>query len=178
MRSDLTPNVVADLSSKACARLLRLDAFLAARHVVVYAPLENEVDTAPIVAAGAEALKLVYYPRVAGGDLDFVCAEPTTLRPGAFGVQEPSCGSPLSHRATGVVFVVPGLAFDLRGGRLGRGAAHYDRALARYRGATRIGFGYEFQLLPLLPEAPWDTRMHVVVTDGRVVGGDGRCGSL
>jgi 5-formyltetrahydrofolate cyclo-ligase len=66
--------------------------------------------------------------------------------------------------------VVPGVAFDLRGARLGRGRGWYDRALARYPAGTRLGLAYEFQVVPALPEAPWDVRMHALVTEARLIG--------
>jgi 5-formyltetrahydrofolate cyclo-ligase len=68
-----------------------------------------------------------------------------------------------------VLFLVPGLAFDARGARLGRGAGSYDRALARHVNALRIGLAYEFQLVQRLPEAAWDIRMDAVATDARLV---------
>jgi 5-formyltetrahydrofolate cyclo-ligase len=81
---------------------------------------------------------------------------------------EPTDGEPLPDRAIGTVFIGPGVGFDERGARLGRGAGCFDRALPRFGGAVRVGLAYEFQVVPLLPEAPWDVRMDTVVTDARV----------
>ena len=64
---------------------------------------------------------------------------------------------------------MPGLAFDARGVRLGRGAGCYDRGLARHPHAARIGLAYEMQVVPALPEAAWDVRMDAVVTEARVL---------
>jgi 5-formyltetrahydrofolate cyclo-ligase len=69
-----------------------------------------------------------------------------------------------------VVFLVPGVAFDARGVRLGRGVGWYDRALGRYPRGIRIGLAYEFQVVPSLPEAPWDVRMHAIVTEAGLIG--------
>jgi 5-formyltetrahydrofolate cyclo-ligase len=80
-----------------------------------------------------------------------------------------SLGAALDPTAEAVLFLVPGVAFDPRGVRLGRGDGWYDRAFARHPGGVRLGLAYEFQVLADLPEAPWDVRMHGVVTDARVI---------
>jgi 5-formyltetrahydrofolate cyclo-ligase len=146
-----------------------MPAFAAARHVVAYAAVENEVDPAAIVAVALDAGKTVYYPRRAGDGLDFLAASPERLQPGPGGIAEPVAGDRLPVGDDGVLFLVPGVAFDARGARLGRGAGCYDRALARHRTATPVGLAYEMQLVPVLPEAAWDVRMAAVVTETRVL---------
>lgn len=122
--------------------------------------MDNEVDAAGVTAAALQVGKRVYYP----------AAESEEFRAG---------GEPLPPDADGVLFLVPGVAFDSRGVRLGRGGGWYDRALARHPKGTRLGLGYEFQLVPELPEAPWDVRMHAIVTDARLVAVDAaRTGQL
>jgi len=68
------------------------------------------------------------------------------------------------------LFVVPGVAFDREGRRLGRGGGHYDRLLARRRlGAVPVGICYADRLVDALPEDPWDVRMEVLVSDAGVL---------
>jgi 5-formyltetrahydrofolate cyclo-ligase len=144
-------------STAACRRVLDLPAFDAARHVVVYAAIGNEVDPMLIAETAGAAGKRVYVPVPDRIRFEFV---PTTA------------GAPtLTAAAEHVLFVVPGVAFDEHGGRLGRGDGWYDRALAPHALHPRLGLAYEFQLVPTLPQAPWDIRMHAVVTEERVVGG-------
>jgi 5-formyltetrahydrofolate cyclo-ligase len=145
----------ADVRSRAaCERAVALPAFLAARHVVAYVALGRELDPAMLIARARAAGKAVYLPRTRSSPPGFTAAD----------------GSALPADVTAVLFVVPGVAFDARGVRLGRGGGWYDRALAAYPGAVRLGLAYDFQVLDLLPEAAWDVRMHAVVTDVRVVG--------
>jgi len=144
-RSRLLAGAAAGLSVKVCARTVELPMFVAARHLVAYVPSENEVDPGPLAAAARAAGKAIYYPRVGQDRLEFLCPEPDEW--------------------------VPGVAFDPRGARLGRGGGWYDRALAAHPGAARLGLAYEFQVVPFVPEASWDVRMHVVVTDARVLAG-------
>jgi 5-formyltetrahydrofolate cyclo-ligase len=167
-RGRLPQQLAASLAMKACARVVDLPCWASARGVVAYAAAGHEVDPAPLVAAAIEAGKAVYFPRRVADGLEFLRATPDALRPAAHGLLEPADGEPLLGPAPGIVFIVPGLAFDERGARLGRGAGCFDRALPRFSAAARIGLAYEFQILPFLPEAPWDVRMDIVVSDERV----------
>jgi 5-formyltetrahydrofolate cyclo-ligase len=154
-RAALTPVEVARASARACDRVFALAAFAAARHVVVYAAMGNELDPRPIAERALAAGKDVYYPRPPGEPAGFASRRGTV---------------PLAGNAIGVLFVVPGVAFDPRGARLGRGGGWYDRALGAPPGGIRVGLAFDFQVLPVLPEAPWDVRMHAVVTDERLLG--------
>jgi 5-formyltetrahydrofolate cyclo-ligase len=167
-RARLPRPLALSLGAQACARVLALPCWASARGVVAYAATGNEIDPAPLVAAALDAGKAVYFPRRMGDGLEFLKATPDALRPGSPGLLEPVAGEQLPAGAPGVVFIIPGLGFDERGVRLGRGAGCFDRTLPRFAGAARIGLAYEFQILPFLPEAPWDVRMDTVVTDARV----------
>jgi 5-formyltetrahydrofolate cyclo-ligase len=145
-----------------------LEVFAAVRHVALYAPLLGEPSAVAVEAVAAVGGKCVYYPRVTGDRLEFVAASAEALRPGRFGIPEPGTGPTLPTDEP-VLMVVPGLGFDLQGTRIGRGGGFYDRTLTSHPWAFRCGLAYEFQLLPRLPEAPWDVCMHSVVTDARVV---------
>ena len=168
-RLGLPASAATCMSAAACARVLGMAAFRSATHVVAYAPADNEIDPDGVVHAARRAGKVVYYPRRANGTLQFLCADRADLQPDARGLLEPYDGEALGVDAASVLFLVPGVAFDPRGARLGRGAGCYDRALAAFGAARRIGFGYDFQVVPLLPEATWDVRMHAVVTDARLL---------
>lgn len=170
-RRNLSAAEVTCLSAGVCARAMALPAFSAARHLVTYAAADNEVDPQAVAAAAVAAGKIVYYPRMAGVELEFLHAEPSTFKSGTGEILEPTAGEPLPPTAEAVLFLVPGVAFDRLGARLGRGYGYYDRALARHRNATRIGLAYDFQVVPSLPEVTWDVRMHAIVTEARLLGG-------
>ena len=115
--------------------------------------------------------KVILLPRMIGtGRLEFACVHDLEgLVLGRFGVREPppSCAAqPLSGSS---LVLVPGLAFDRRGGRLGRGAGYYDRALAPVRAdgvrPLYFGIGFALQLVDSLPTAPHDVRVDGVVTE-------------
>jgi 5-formyltetrahydrofolate cyclo-ligase len=168
-RQRLTAAAAAELSRSVCARLLKDAVFGAATHIVAYSAVGNEVDPSKVVDAARLAGRPVYYPRRRGASLEFLGADEATLQPGPGGLLEPTQGDPLSESAPDVLFLVPGVAFDTRGVRLGRGAGCYDRALARFTSARFLGLAYDFQVVPFLPEASWDVRMHALVTDARLM---------
>src|SRR5262249_23728508 len=87
-------------------------------------------------------------------------------RPGAGG----SNGSTLDVDETGILFVVPGVAFDVGGARLGRGIGWCGRALGRSPAARRVRLAHCFPILPHVPLPAWDVRMHAVVTETRLRG--------
>jgi 5-formyltetrahydrofolate cyclo-ligase len=91
---------------------------------------------------------------------------------GPGGVAQPAQGMPQAPETPGVI-LLPVVAWDDNGTRLGRGHGFYDRLLVRLAdGCTRIGLAYEFQKVGVLPRDTWDAPLHYVITERRVV----RCG--
>jgi len=168
-RTALSPGEVARLSAATCARLLVSPLFARARHVAAYAAIDNEVDPALLVEAALAAGRRVYLPVVSRERFDFVGLSPPQPGRGESGSSGPRGGPCLPPEAEDVVFLVPGVAFTPCGVRLGRGVGWYDRALGRHPRGIRIGLAYGFQVVPRLPEAPWDVRMHAVVTESRSI---------
>lgn len=136
--------------------------------VALYAALPDEADPGPVRARLEARGCRIGLPRVRDdGALDVVAAD-GPLEPGFRGVLEPG-GEPLPLHGIDVV-VVPGVAFDRDGGRLGRGGGHYDRLLgALPASATRVGFAFAFQLVDHVPLLDHDQPVDVIVTDEEVV---------
>ncbi len=136
------------------------------KHVLLYAPLPGEPDPRGLV----ERLPATsfYLPRVEGEAL-LVLPYSTRLERGAFGVLEPSEGEPLPPEVLDAV-VVPALAYDRRGFRLGQGKGYYDRFLKRLREDTlTVGFIPGALLLDRLPTDPWDVPVRRIVTEAGVL---------
>jgi 5-formyltetrahydrofolate cyclo-ligase len=141
--------------------------------VAIFHALPEEIDTAPAIRLIAQAGRSVVLPRQAGRarPLDFHAFRPgDPLMPGPFGVLEPIAPAP---RLEPAVLIVPLLAFDRRGGRLGYGAGFYDRTIAalRARGAAPpvIGLAFAFQEVAAVPLGPSDARLDLVVTEREIV---------
>ena len=90
------------------------------------------------------------------------------VRPGLYGILEPLSDlpalSPALWAAPNTVWLVPGMAFDLSGNRLGRGQGYYDRLLKAPPG-RKIGIAFHWQIVDELPIAPGDVKMDLIVTD-------------
>ncbi len=150
-------------------QLLALPEFEAASTLALYCPIRNEVFTEEIFACASRRGKRVAYPRVREAQMEFVAvADPSALVPGAFGILEPT-GEDLLPVAALDLIVVPGVAFDRGGHRLGYGKGFYDRALRNASGAVLVGFCFDFQLVDALPAEAHDVRMDMVVTDERTL---------
>jgi len=151
------------------AKLRDFAPYQAALVLVAYIASENEVPTERALADSAGAHREVYLPKNGGvaGFVRWRVGEP--LIPGRGGVSEPLAGVPLAPCTTAMA-LVPLVAWDDHGTRLGRGGGFYDRALA---GGTldivRVGLAYEFQYWPELPRDPWDVPLEYVITEQRIV---------
>lgn len=132
-----------------------LDAHPEQRTIAAFSALPGEVDLTKIIATHAE--RRWVWPRVDGDDLHFHQVEKPDeqLSAGTFGVREPSPDLPVIAVDRIDAFFCPGLAFDARGGRLGRGRGFYDRMLAKARpDALKIGICFPWQIVSdTFPEA-------------------------
>lgn len=137
-----------------------------------YAPLPGEVDVAAVTAEALRRGKAVYLPRGAPEGppcLARVSAE-SALVPGLWGLPQPPAEAASIEPDELDVLVLPGLAFDRSGARLGQGGGWYDRLLARStRRPVCIGVAFELQLVDWLPTDSHDARLDWVVTEAQVI---------
>lgn len=155
-------------SALAARHLLDLPELRHADTVLLYAATREEADPLmawrPLVESGATVL----FPRVRGDHLDLAAArDMTSLALGGFGILEPT--GPVVAPTDVDVAVVPGLAFDRRGGRLGMGRGFYDRLLPQLRpDCLRVGFCFSCQVAVRVPMLEHDEGVDVVVTETAV----------
>jgi 5-formyltetrahydrofolate cyclo-ligase len=156
-------------SAAAAGRLLELPELRSAGAIALYAAHHDEADPGLAVPTLAGWGKRLVFPRVSGDDLEFAEAgDVVELRPGGRGLLEPR-GEPIDVWEIDAV-VVPGVAFDAAGGRLGRGGGHYDRILPRLRpGVPRIGFCFGVQVVERVPRTWTDQPVDLVVTELGVI---------
>ncbi|MEX1163987.1 MAG: 5-formyltetrahydrofolate cyclo-ligase [Nitriliruptor sp.] len=164
-REELTELERASASSGAVSRLRQLRQLRRARVVAVYAGHGSELDLTDLVAWLRGRGATTALPRVLDERLTLVATtEATPLGLGYRGITEPA-GRPIHLSAVDVV-VLPGLAFDPLGGRLGQGGGHYDRLLADLPDeVVRIGVCFACQLVPRVPREAHDAAVDTVVTD-------------
>ncbi len=146
--------------------LFRLDSFKLSHKIALYSPIRNEVGTTQVFLKSIEMEKEVYFPRVNGSSLDFYrIRDLNQLKPGSFNVLEPECDLFKVDPNEIDLFIVPGLAFDSSGNRLGYGKGYYDRALINVPEQNRVGLSYSFQVLNFVPANENDQKVGVVVTE-------------
>ena len=135
--------------------------FLEAEKVMLYASLPDEVQTLDFIETWRHR-KTIILPTVVGDDIIPVeLAENVTFAEGDFHIPEPQ-----NHPYTGDfnLIVVPGMAFDSNGHRLGRGRGYYDRFLAQHPDVHTIGLCFDFQLLPEIPSEPHDRNIDEIIS--------------
>ena len=141
--------------------------YLGCRRIVAYAELPGELPLACLVERARADGKTVLWPRQRpDGTLEFApCERVEGLAAGRYGVREPPPATPAVPAGPDVLLLVPGVAFDERGGRLGRGGGAWDRALAASRGAFAVGVGYEFQVVNAVPREAHDRPIAALLTE-------------
>jgi 5-formyltetrahydrofolate cyclo-ligase len=147
-------------------RVIALPELAGAARVGLYAPLGGELPTADLLEALRARGRTTCFPRSTPDDrLEFAAADRfEDLASGRYGVAEPK--GPAMALGPGDAVVVPGLAFDRAGRRLGRGGGHYDRTFPAGRpGPFLVGVGYAFQRVDEVPAEAHDRRMDAVVTE-------------
>lgn len=150
-------------SAEILAILEQNPAFRMAHTVVLYHSLPDEVYTHDFCNRWCREKDLLL-PVVVGDDLELRrYRSEEDLAMGAFGILEPT-GIPFTQPADIDLIVVPGVAFDSRGNRLGRGRGYYDRLLPRLTKARKIGICFPFQLVEHVPTEPLDICMDEIIT--------------
>src|SRR5262245_2960453 len=141
------------------ARVLQFPPYLLCRSVALYSPFQNEVETGQIRDHALATGKNVFFPRLGTkNSLELIQIGRTTeFSPGRFGILEPMGEKQLAARdQQELVVFVPGVAFDLRGNRLGRGKGWYDRVIKDLDGGILVALAYDFQIVDEVPAEEWD----------------------
>jgi len=166
-RRGLSADIVEAAGRAVQPRLQAFPPYQVARAVIGYIADENEVPTAALLAGSVRDALIVYLPLTAGGVARWRPGQ--DLAVGRGGVREPACSVPEQPEIPALA-LVPVVAWDRYGTRVGRGGGFYDRLFATLRsGITRVGLAYEFQEFSRLPRDVWDVSMHFVITERRIV---------
>ena len=166
LRRMLTELEKESAAAEVFARLEKTAAVVLADRILMYHSLPDELSTRTFLKKWGSR-KHFYLPRVNGVNLEILPYEESRLELGAFHIEEPT-GDNIADPEEIELVVVPAVAYDRRGNRLGRGKGFYDRFLASTK-ATKIGVGYEFQLLDEIPAEAHDVPMDMVITQNTTV---------
>jgi len=166
----MTPERRAAHSVKACALLEQQTVWKRARLIFFYAPVAEELDIWRLVQDSLAAGKTVALPRFDSVTQRYVACQITDvardLGEGQYGIREPGghCIAVPPNRLD--LILVPGVAFDVHGRRLGRGKGFYDQMLATVRGTT-CGVAFDEQIVEAIPVEPHDVHLNCILTPTR-----------
>lgn len=155
------------------------DAFLRAEDILIFMHYGSEVRTDGIIAHAISLGKQVFVPRVAGRQMDFYeIRDISECSPGYMKIPEPSvsakkfcrvCDKMRETDKERTLMILPGLAFDQKGRRLGYGGGFYDRYLAEYDNCTKLGIAYDFQIVEEVQNDAQDICVDGVITEKQIV---------
>ncbi len=170
LRDALSPVQRARHSAGARERLLGMDLFQEAGTVHTFVPFGSELDTRPILQDLWRRGRRVVLPRVVSkGRLEHLAVEGWhELAPGAWDIPEPVDGCPAVSPTQVDLILVPGVAFDRQGGRLGYGGGFYDRFLASCP-APRVALAFHLQVVDRVPREGHDLKVHRILTEAEEI---------
>ena len=170
--SNLPSEVRSAAATKICAQVAENPAIADAQCVLGFAPLGSEPDITPLLEALRAGGTAIALPRASAqtGQMELVqLTEPIAALPkDTMGVRVPASGANIPPEQVEVA-LIPGVAFDERGNRLGRGGGFYDRFLASASALNTIGICFDLQLLEQVPAEAHDIRVHHVSTEQRIL---------
>jgi len=146
-------------------------------HILIYLSLSSEVRTEVMLEKLREMGKTVYVPIVENGKRGDMlisrlpAVDVLEYEKGPLGIRQPVRKGWDIVSPDAIDFVLmPGLAFDLTGGRLGFGAGYYDRMLAKHRShIKRVGIAFDFQIIDSVPQSDTDIPVEIIVTESRTI---------
>lgn len=145
------------------SRIESLPEFAEAWTVLAYCALPDEVATAGFIARWCGHKRIVL-PVVKGDALELRLYDPSKLRPGYKGILEPSDDAEVIDPADIDLAIIPGMAFDSSGHRLGRGGGFYDRLIPQLH-CPLVGICFSCQLVPDVPVEPFDRTLDIVISE-------------
>lgn len=172
LRKQLSERELAENSQSICKYLLDRAWYTSAKEILVYAAIQNEVVLDLFVEIAFKEGKQLYFPKVSGDSMEFYRMYALDeLTEGAFHVPEPPETNPrwmpsdrtASEEST--IILVPGVAFNGQGFRIGYGKGYYDRYLSRYPELFPIGIAHELQIFPAWDQDTYDIPMKRIITE-------------
>jgi 5-formyltetrahydrofolate cyclo-ligase len=170
-RSGISAEDARAAAKAAAANLIGRPELAKIKSIALYSAIRDELSTAPLAIELARRGIRLAYPRVVDAHhLEFHWVESLDeLSAGTWGIAEPVPSAPRATPGEVAAFVIPALAFDSAGNRLGWGRGHYDTSLATHADAIRVGYAYDAQLIDKVPARGADVPMDLVVTESRAV---------
>ena len=163
LKRQMTPQQIDSASRKLAELFFATEYYRQAKTIYGYLPYNQEVRTVPILEQAIRDGKWVAVPKVFGDTMKFIYLDdPKQVAPGYAGIPEPVGDGPVAEDPTALV-LMPGLAFDPKGNRMGYGGGFYDRFLAQEPAHPTVALCYEFQMVEQLPTEEFDVPVDLVL---------------
>ncbi|MGE5297343.1 MAG: 5-formyltetrahydrofolate cyclo-ligase [Solirubrobacterales bacterium] len=177
----MTPEQRREKSRKACRNLIDTEQFQDASIIMLFLSLPHEVDTSDAILQAWQLGKTVAVPKISWQQRHMIPVQINSLdtgfSTGTWGLRNPTAGVPIPFGEIDLV-VTPGLGYDRKGNRLGRGGSFYDRFFAnKDLRACRCGLAFAEQVMELIPTTESDEPVEWLVTDEEVVHCNGKKGA-
>jgi 5-formyltetrahydrofolate cyclo-ligase len=154
-------------STKILEQVESLPVFQSAKTILLYYPVQNEVDVLPLVKRYKHEKTILFPVSHRRGMTVHPYAGNAMMHRGKFGIPEPTTPA---YEGTIDLMIVPAVAFDKKGRRLGRGGGYYDRFIKKIKNHTfTLGVAYDFQMIDEVPSARHDQRVQGVVTPNQTI---------
>jgi 5-formyltetrahydrofolate cyclo-ligase len=174
-RDRLTDEEIVSKSASIAEKLYSLQAFEAAKAVMYFIAFGSEVDTRPLVEETIGRGKIALAPKAIPQSRELIPSQiidwESDLVPGYYNIPEPRAGAlrPFAPEQIDLL-IVPGVAFDLNGNRLGYGGGYYDRFFSLLKPETPlIAIVFDLQIVPEVPVDEWDRRVDCIITEKRII---------
>lgn len=162
-KRSMTEAEIVERSRKLGELFLASEAYRNAKTIYGYLPYNQEVRTVPMLEQALKDGKRVAVPKCYGNEMRFIYMEDLSkVESGYAGIPEPVADGPVADDPTALV-LMPGMAFDPQGHRIGYGGGFYDKFLAAEPGHPTLALCYEFQMLPHLETEEFDIPVNVVL---------------
>lgn len=171
MKKNLTGEEIRLRSNRIAKKLFESPFYKQSECIYLYVSYNQEVDTVGIIKYILEDKKRVAVPKVVDKNMEFhEITSLDQLSEGAFGIQEPTVNKLVSEDpewASSNLMIIPGLAFDKNGSRIGHGGGYYDRYLHKYpdKIGSKIALAYDFQVLEHIDIESYDEKIDGIITD-------------
>ena len=168
LRTSLTEKDAEERSEIIFHEIIECEAYQKADLILAYIDAKGEVKTRLLIEHAWRQDKTVAVPKVHGDVMEFyVIRSYRDLEKGCFGIQEPVNSCPkITSLTENTLVIMPGVAFDNKGNRIGYGKGYYDKYFSKYPNIYKIAVAYSFQIVPDACAKEHDIKADCVLTEG------------
>ncbi|MBQ9935929.1 MAG: 5-formyltetrahydrofolate cyclo-ligase [Lachnospiraceae bacterium] len=156
------------LSTVICNRVLKQEAYISCKDLVLYMPINNEVNLDILMKQAFKDGKNIWMPRIINKNMEFYrYSKNIKLIKGTYGILEPDTDEILVPNDNTLI-IMPGAAFSEDMGRIGYGGGYYDKYLSKHKYCKTIAVCYNFQIMPMLPMDEHDIKPDIIISDDNI----------